>query len=486
MKKKLFSLLAMLLSLVMILSACGGKTDDGNDDDTDKVGVEDFDVTGYDEEAAKLTVDTEIDGVMVPAGRIPVRYWCPHGSGTSKNLDNIAVNVFNESQDKYFIVRTYQGGYYDQLAKLQATEQADLPALVNSSSETVGSYLHSGLIVPVQNYVEADANYVDPKLYGNLVATYGLGGELIGYPMSLSLSGFFYNVDVFKAAGIDPYSIVSMDDVYAACEKICKGGFAKYGIAEEHSGIWANYAFHRAGYYTVDNDNGMLGLPTKCLYDDNTNGFADVVTKYYTHWKNISDNGYLYPFGSKMKEDLIPALGRGELAMLVTTNSYQANVIDAFGDNTDGFGFVPMFSADANGKNSGYCSSGQGLFVVDNGNKAAMMGAWEFIKFFSTPEIQVEWDKKTGYLPLSEAIYNSAAYQEYLKSFPYVQKIIDAMKGADLSAFYAFTATNNTYSPAGATALEEIFNGTPVADAIATMVATINEDFELYNATNVG
>ena len=111
MKKKLFSLLAMLLALLMVLSACGEKGGDEN-----KVGVQDFEVTGYDEEAAKLTVDTEIDGVMVPAGRIPVRYWCPHGSGTSKHLDNIAINVFNQSQDKYFVIRTYQGGYYDQLA----------------------------------------------------------------------------------------------------------------------------------------------------------------------------------------------------------------------------------------------------------------------------------------------------------------------------------------------------------------------------------
>lgn len=465
MKKKLFSLLAALMALVMVLSACGNSKPDAS---------------------AALEVDTEIDGIMVPAGRIPVRYWCPHGSGTSAKLDELAVNTFNESQDKYFIVRSYQGGYYDQLAKLMATDQADLPALVNSSSETVGSYLHSGLIIPVQDFIKKDKSYEDPGLYGNLVATYGLKGDLIGYPMSLSLSGFFYNVEVFKNAGIDPYSLVSMDDVYAAVEKICEGGYAKYGIAEEHSGIWANYAFHRAGYYTVDNNNGMDGLPTKCLYDDNSNGFADVVTNYYTHWANISANGYLYPFGAKMKEELIPALGTGDLAMLVTTNSYQANVTDAFGGNTAGYGFVPMFSADANGSNSGYCSSGQGMFIIDNGNSAAQEGAWEFIKYFSSPEIQVQWDKMTGYLPISDAVYNDADYQAYLAEFPYVQKIIDAMKGADLSAFYAFTATNNDYSPAGATALEEIFNGTPVADAIATMCDTINESFEMYNLTNQG
>ena len=463
MKKKLFSLLAALMALVMVLSACGKPADDPAGDEGEGEPV-----------------------VEIPEGRIVVNYWCPHGSGTSATLDEIAINVFNESQDKYWVVREYNGGYYDQLAKLQATEQKDLPALVNSSSETVGSYLHSGLIVPVQDFIDSDPTYVDPQLYGNLVATYGLNGELIGHPMSLSLSGFFYNVDVFEAAGIDPYSIVSMDDVYAAVEKICEGDYATYGIAEEHSGIWANYAFHRAGYYTVDNNNGMDGLPTKCLYDDNSNGFADVVTNYYTHWANIAANGYLYPFGSKMKEDLIPALGTGELAMLVTTNSYQANVIDAFGENTDGFGFVPMFSADANGKNSGYCSSGQGLFIIDNGDAEAQQGAWEFIKFFSSPEIQTEWDKRTGYLPLSEAIYQSDEYQAYLAQYPYVKPLIEAMQGADLSAFYAFTATNNDYSPAGATALEEIINGTPVADAIATMCDTINESFEMYNKTNQG
>ena len=58
------------------------------------------------------------------------------------------------------------------------------------------------------------------------------------------------------------------------------------------------------------------------------------------------------------------------------------------------------------------------------------------------------------------------------------------MQNADNSAYYAFVANNNEYTPAGATCLEAVIGGTPVETAIADMCETINNSFELYNATN--
>ena len=62
--KKFF---ALLLALVMVLSlvACGNTTTD----------VQEPDVP---DEDAWHTSNTE-----VPEGRVEVKYWCPHGSGTS-------------------------------------------------------------------------------------------------------------------------------------------------------------------------------------------------------------------------------------------------------------------------------------------------------------------------------------------------------------------------------------------------------------------
>lgn len=474
---KKFLALALALAMTLSLAACGKKEDPAASG-SGSGGTSSAVTPPATDENAWHTSDT-----AVPEGRIEVKYWCPHGSGTSAWVDGI-INEFNTMQDKYFVVREYNGGYYDQIAKLQATDKSELPAFCNSSSETVGSYLHSGLIRMAQDFVDADTGYTAPAMYENLIATYGKDGKLIGYPEALSLSGFFYNKAVFEAAGIDPYSLTSMDAVYDTVCKICEGGHATYGIGEEHSGIWANYAFAREGFYTTDNDNGATGLPTKCLYDDNSNGFADVVTDYYTKWANLADKNYLYPVGSKIKDEMIPALAAGELAMIVTTNSYMAPMMDAFSADPDGYGFVPMFSVTENGKRTGFCSSGQGFFIVDNGNEEAQQGAWEYIKYFTSPEVQARWDIKNGYLPLYDEIYNNADYQVFLKDYPWIDDIITAMKSSDLSAFYAFTATNNEYTTAGATCLEAVCSGTPVDQAIAEMCETINNAFEMYNATN--
>ena len=460
--------LALILTLAMALSlAACGKSADKPDKSNPNVIPED---------AWKVSANE------IPKGRTLVKYWSPFGSGTASKMDSF-INAFNGSQDTYFVVREYNGGYYDQIAKLMATEQADLPALCNSSSETVGSYLHSGLIKMMQDYIDGDSEMAERNLYGNLISTFGKDGDLIGYPVGLSLSGFWYNTAVFEKAGIDPTTLTSFDRVYEAALKIGEGGYAQYALSEEHSGIWANYAFAREGFYTTDNENGATGLPTKCLYDDNSNGFADIVTNYYTEWADLAAKGYLYPVGSSMKEELIPALAAGQLAMIVSTNSYLSQVQAAFGDSKD-FGFIPMFSATDNGKQTGFCSSGNGFFIVDNGNKEAMKGAYEFVKFFTNVDNQIAWNAMTGYLPLYDDVYNSKEYQAVLAEYPYVQSVIEAMRSADNSAWYAFTATNNEYTLAGATCLEAVCNGTPVDQAIAEMCETINNAFEMYNATN--
>lgn len=368
MKKNFALVLALILSLSIALSACGSSSG-GSTADTAPA------AEGEGEEAA----------VIVPEGRIEVKYWCPY-TGASAEFVDVIISEFNEMQDTYFVVREYNGGYYDQITKLQATDQSGLPALCNSFSETVGSYLHSGLIKNVQEFIGADPSWTT-ELYGNLIATYGVDGELVGMPLGLSLSGFFYNKDVFEAAGIDPISLNSMVDVADAAMKICEGGFAKYSIAEEHSGIWANYAFAREGFYTTDNNNGIDGLPTRVLYDDNSNGFADIVTTYYQCWADLAAKGCIYPFASKIKDNMIPVLGSGELAMIVTTNSYHDRVTDACAANGSSFGFVPMFCVTDAGKQTGYCSSGNGFFIVDNGNPEAQNGAWEFVKYFLSVDV---------------------------------------------------------------------------------------------------
>ena len=452
MKKKCKSLLALMLALVMVgsLVACGEKP-----------------------------VDTPEE----PDGPIEVLYWGGFTKTTGEYMGKI-IEDFNASQDKYVIVREYNGGIYDQLAKMMATEKESLPAMCNASSETVGSYYHSGLLKPVQDFIDADSTYEDPGLYGNLISTYGKNGELIGYPIGLSLSGFYYNKAVFAAAGIDAESITSFEALYDACLKIGEGGYAKYALTCGKSGIYANYCFAREGYDTVDNNNAQTGLPTKCLYDDNSNGFADVVYDYYYRWYDLANKGYVYPVTSDVAGESAPALAAGELAAFVGLTSSWETVVAACEGTGAEFGFVPMFSATENGAKAGFCSSGNGMFIVDNGNEEAMKGAWEFIKYFTSVEVQVGWEQAINYMPLYDEIYNHPDWQAWAKENPGFDATIKAIRAADDSASYAFTATNNEFALAGQDCLQAVTTGVDPAVAIAEMCTKINDAFEIYNKTN--
>ncbi|MBO4388426.1 MAG: extracellular solute-binding protein [Spirochaetales bacterium] len=422
----------------------------------------------------------ESDSPKTEDGKIIVPYWRCYTGSSAEFVDGI-IAEFNASQDKYEVVPEYNGGYYDQFAKLMSTDRENLPAMCNSSSETVGSYLHSGLVKYAQDFIDADKNW-SYNFYGNLVATYGVNGRLVGIPLGFSLSGFFYNAEIFEAAGIDPYSLTSFDRVYEAALKIGDGGYAKYAISEEHSGIWANYCFHREGLYTVDNNNGVDGLPTKVLYNEEP--LKTVCYNYYKEWADLGAKGYVYPVGAKVKTALAPALGAKEVAMIITTNSYKSTMNDVFSQTGGTYGFVPMFSATDNGKQTGFCSSGNGFFIINNGHPDQQQGAYEFIKYFDSPSVQLRWMAKTGYLPMYDAVAQTPEYKEILASDNYTARVLEELGKSDYSAFYAFTAVNNIYSPAGATCLEAVINGADVQASIDQMCETINEAFKMYNLTN--
>ena len=177
-------------------------------------------------------------------------------------------------------------------------------------------------------------------------------------------------------------------------------------------------------------------------------------------------------------------MANGELAMLITTNSSYKRIKEACEANGQEVGFQPQYSITDNGKNTGFCTSGNGMFIIDNGQAKAMQGAYEFLKYFTSVEVQLQWNQDTSYMPMYEEIYQHPDFQATLSWRPsFDQNIKDFLAGDD-SAFYAFTATNNEYTLAQQTCLEAVCNDVPVDQAIADMVTTINDAFELYNLTN--
>ena len=78
------------------------------------------------------------------------------------------------------------------------------------------------------------------------------------------------------------------------------------------------------------------------------------------------------------------------------------------------------------------------IFIFSNKRlRRSVKAAMRVIKFMTNPERSAEWSMKTGYMGISQAAYDTAKLQEYVKDFPYAAVARDQLEyaTAELSTY---------------------------------------------------
>ncbi len=423
--------------------------------------------------------------------KYPVVYWTTFTGANGEFIQQI-IDEFNASQSAYEVTMQYNGNYMDQYAKLQVSDQASLPHLINGSTEQVGTYAYTDFIAWVSDIVPSD-NQLLNSFYGNLKATWGdsVSGKWIGIPMGNSQSGIMVNMYIAKAAGIDPFSWKSLDDVWRDSYKIVNEGHAEFAIGTDHSSIYMNYALSIEGVPAVNNDNGATALPTKALYTQSPT--YEATRRYLEIWQDLSAKKICYPLGASWANECLPAFASGQIAFLTGTIGGYGRVERAWetAHMDDGkpidTAFIPWLPVTSKGRATGLPASGNGFYLIENGDPIGQQGAWEFVEFFLSPENQARWCLQTGYLPLNEAGRNTRAYQDYIQNrYPYAAYVLDRQHESDSISFYPINMIDTEFKAAGLEALEKV-----AADpnynidlAIRQMTSDIDEALELWHMSN--
>lgn len=406
--KKMRKVLALMLAMLMALSlvACGGKDDSGKDDGNSS------------------------------DGPIEVLVWSAFSAPVDAELQ-AAADAFNASQDKYVVKIQFQGQFTEIYTKLTTTlNQKDLPELTVVSTELAGTYaMTEGLIRPLSEYCSAD-DEVWAKLNGNLKYVWGNGsGDPIYYPYGNSLYGSFVNTEIFEAAGIDPYTaLTSTKGLYETCKKLVEGGYCKYGIGVDSWGGFVWYALAAAGIQVMNNNNGRDAIPTEMLLDSPEASAA--LYDYFYYFRKMQQEGLMVTYGSSWGDEVLPAFANGSCAIATGSIAAFARVESAMSSDPFEVDFVPCWSAvDLGGVPEGYAASGTALGIVENGDEAAMEGAWEFIKFTSNADMQESLCLATGYLPVTQEGYESAGYQDFVANrFSGASKAFELQQNAAIDA----------------------------------------------------
>jgi len=160
---------------------------------------------------------------------ITINWWHAMRGARGKVVDNM-LKAFNDSQSKYKAVGTYKGAYDEVVnAGVAAYRAKKQPHILQSFEVGTQTMMLSGAIYPVYKLMK-DAGYnIDWSGYLQPVLSYYMNadGNLMSMPFNSSTPVMYYNVDLFKKAGIPPLSKtkpITWDELGKITGKLIKSG----------------------------------------------------------------------------------------------------------------------------------------------------------------------------------------------------------------------------------------------------------------------
>jgi sn-glycerol 3-phosphate transport system substrate-binding protein len=363
-------------------------------------------------------------GLHYTGGRIEVRFW--HSmSGLNGNALQTMVDGFNASQGTWKVVPIYQGGYPDSLKKLVASfGTGAMPAMVQMADIETRFMVDSGATVPPQDFIDRDVaasgasqGYAPPidltDFEPRALQYYSLNGTLRAMPFALSGLVLYYDKEAFKAAGLDPdRPPATLEELRADSVKLRDSGAAgaRNGIALSIDAWKFEQMLAKQGALYANNGNGREALATKVVFNG-PEGQAILAW-----WQDMVRSGLGTNVG-RTGLDAFLAIIQGKSAMAIESTASMRSILTALGPASARFGTAPMPSL-ASDKEGGVVLGGSAVWIMKERPDLEQRGAWEFLKFATSPQVQAQWHVDTGYFPVRVSSWDMEPAATLHRSLP--------------------------------------------------------------------
>jgi sn-glycerol 3-phosphate transport system substrate-binding protein len=404
-------LVATALTFALVAAACGGDDGDGGGS---QEGSGDIDLP-----------DCPLEALEQATGPVEVVVWHSYVAKTKETLESLAAE-YNGSQDRVRVRIESQGNNYDELwdKYLQGISSNELPGMAILEDINTQAVVDSGTVLPAQSCIEAD-DYDTSDLVEATVDYYSIDGAL--YPGTLNVSNplVYYNKNHFRRADLDPeVPPQTLDEIREYAQQIKAAGVVDRPLILHMSSWFFETWLTGAGAPMVDNDNGRGdGETTESLVDDET------AVELVTWAKEMIDDGLLTALPYRPGEiDHYLAMAQQNASMMLETST-AATTISAFleGDDTivqDVGGDVDTSDVDLNQldidagpvpglREPGRVQIGGGAWYITNTVPPEVQAAaWDFVKWWNQPDVQVRWHLEGSYMPFSQTAADDPRVQE--------------------------------------------------------------------------
>jgi sn-glycerol 3-phosphate transport system substrate-binding protein len=348
-----------------------------------------------------------------PAEVVKLEFW--HAmSGQSGDVLEGMVARFNEEHPYIQVTSAYQGSYGDIAQKVWTAIQAGtVPPPDVAQIGGAPMFGATGALAPITDFTDGPNGIDRKKIYDAFWAYNTAGGQIWTMPFNNSMPVLYYNVDLFKEAGLDPTRPPqTWDELVNAAKALTKdtdddGQIDQWGFNTHTSTHWFLSAMILQNGGRIINED-----ETQVLYNS-----PDAV-EALQFWGDLVNKHKVMPPAQhkEAKGDFLA----GKLAMYMRSS---AGLFSTLADAPFEVG-VAMLPA----KKARVAPIGGASLVILKGEEAKMNAAWEFIKWLTSSENSNYWAMNTGYIPIYKNALEAAEMQKFLKDNPLYKTVVEQLE----------------------------------------------------------
>ncbi|HEX2980179.1 MAG TPA: ABC transporter substrate-binding protein [Anaerolineaceae bacterium] len=450
MKNRSFlALFSLLIVLSMVLGACQSAS--ATPAATDAPAVDEPAAVEPTAVEAQPETPTEAPAASEP---VKITFWHQYDSKNAEMIDQF-VKEFNDSHPDIQVEAVIQPSYDEYKTLIQTSMLSKTtPDVASVDLIWVPGIATQDALLPLDDYITNDADFNMDDFYPMLAEYDVMGGKRYAMPMSANNMQLIWNKDLFEKAGLDPEKAPTTWDEMQSMAEQCSNpdeGIVGFEYYTQPTGEGITWQFQvwlwAAGGEFLNADNTAAAFNTP-------EGL-----KALTYVSNMlqGHGSVAAPWG---------AFGDGKACM-------QLDGSWLFGYRKDasfqwGIAPVPAPEGGTTASNVG----GERLIVFKTSQHPE--AASEFIKFMTSPEVQMRWDKETGFMPVLKSVGESDEYLTWAQDTE--PRMLPFINGMEFAHTRPATPLYNQVSDAFSREIQRAYVGeiTP-EEALANAETAVND-----------
>ncbi|MBU2700000.1 multiple sugar transport system substrate-binding protein [Sporomusaceae bacterium BoRhaA] len=319
------------------------------------------------------------------------------------------INEFNASQNEVVVKGVAQGSYGETYQTLQAAIAANkAPAVVLLNNNQMYALAQKKVLAPLDSYIASDNTFNSNDFISAFYSQGLINGKRYALPMYGTTQVMYYNKDLLQGAQVDPKTLKTWEDVYAAAKKITKKDGKDVSL----------YGFEPM--WGADNLIDMaLSKGGKILSGDGKKVNIDT-PEWVDSWEAVRKAIF------EDKTMRIHSGGQG-------WEYWYATIADVMKDHAAGYlgssgdqGDLDFTKIDAEpqpgwqGHEAEPVAEAITVSIPAITDKDKQEAAIKWIQYFTNAEVNADWSIKTGYITVRESATKVQAFQDFASTHPQI------------------------------------------------------------------